>query len=386
VLAVHHVEVDGMTHTGGAEKYALTVIQALLDAGANVHVGYSGTGIYHELLDSYDPRHLTVERTGWISEALAGDARLRLRTLRERRRWIRATGADTLFAVQQAGGGAFGVSLAAGKSLGLRVVASLRQFPDAPPAPTGKRWFGLVPSPELWRRRLIWRRRLPAMCCDALIYNSRRVAQAYHSTYGFPNGRARIVHNGEFPCDRRPALPRALRIAGVGRVTTAKGADVLLDAFLIVARRHPECSLTYYGDGVLIPTLRAKAEEHGLADRVRFAGHRTDRDEMYAGMDILVQSSRRESMSNSVIEAMARGIPCVATDVGGTAEAIIDGQTGALVPPNDPAACAEAVCRLLDEPDRRERFADAAIARARSRFDIRSLMRKTVDTILGIDV
>jgi glycosyltransferase involved in cell wall biosynthesis len=243
-----------------------------------------------------------------------------------------------------------------------------------------------VPSPELWRRRLIWRRRLPALCCDALIYNSRRVADAYHSTYGFPNGRARIVHNGEFPCDRRPAPPRALRIAGVGRVTIAKGADVLLDAFLILARRHPECSLTYYGDGDLIPTLRAKAQEHGLADRVRFPGHWADRDEMYAGTDILVQPSRRESMSNSVIEAMARGIPCVATDVGGTAEAIIDGQTGTVVRPNDPAACAEAICKLLDEPDRRERFADAAIARARSRFDIRSLMRKTVDTILGIDI
>ncbi len=386
VLAVHHVDVDGMTYTGGAEKYVLTVVRALLDAGAVVHVGYSGTGIYHDLLDASDPRQLTVERTGWINAATSGDARIRLRTLRERRRWLRATGADSLFAVQQASGGAFGASLAAAKSLGLRVVASLRQLPDAPPPPTGRRWFGLVPSPEWWRRRLIWRRRLPAMCCDALIYNSRRVAQAYESTYGFPNGRARIIHNGEFPCNRRPAPPRALRIAGVGRVTTAKGADVLLDAFLIVARRHPECSLTYYGDGELIPTLQAKAAAHGLADRVRFPGHQADRDEMYANMDILVQPSRRESMSNSVIEAMARGIPCVATDVGGTTEAIIDGQTGYIVPLNDPVASAGAICKLLDAPDRLARFAGAAIARTRSRFDIRPLMRETVETILGINV
>ncbi len=383
VLAVHHVEVGGVTYTGGAEKYTLTVIRALLDAGASVHVGYSGTGIYDELLEAYDPRRLTVERTGWVNAAIAGDARMRVWTLRERRRWIRATGADTLFAVQQASGGAFGTSLAAAKSLGLRVVGSLRQQPDPPPPATGKRWIGLIPSPEWWRRRLIWRRRLPAMCCDALIYNSRRVADAYGSVYGFPSGRARIIHNGEFPCDRRPTPARALRVAAIGRVTAAKGADVLLDAFISVARRYPECSLTFHGDGELIPTLWARAAEYGLADRVRFPGHCTDREAMYAGTDILVQASRRESMSNSLIEAMARGIPCVATDVGGTAEAIIDNETGTLVPPNDPAACAAAICRLLDEQDRRWRLANAAFARARSHFDIRPLMRETVETILG---
>ncbi len=386
VLAVHHVEVDGVTYTGGAEKYVLSVVRALLDAGAAVHVGYSGTGIYDELLDAHDPRQLTVERTGWIDATIAGDARLRLRTFRERRRWLRATDADALFAVQQASGGAFGASLAAARSLGLRVTASLRQLPDTPPSSTGRRWLGLVPSPELWRRRLIWRRRLPAMCCDALIYNSRRVAEAYETTYGFPSGSARGIPNGEFPRDRRPAALRALRIAGIGRVTAAKGADVLLDAFLMVSRRHPECSLTYFGDGDLIPALRAKAAAHGLADRVRFPGHQADRHEMYANVDILVQSSRRESMANSVIEAMARGIPCVATDVGGTAEAIGDGQTGYVIPADDTTACAEAICKLLDEPSRRARFAAAAMARTRSRFDIRPLMRDTVETILGVNV
>lgn len=385
VLAVHHVKVRGVNYTGGAEKYVLTVVRALLDAGASVHVGYSGTGIYDELLETYDPRQLTVERTGWIDESIAGDAHMRLSTLCERRRWIRATGADALFAVQQASGGAFGASLAAAKSLGVRVVASLRQSPDPPPQSTGRRWFGFVPSPELWRRRLIWRRRLPALCCDALIYNSHRVTEAYGSTYGFPNRRACIIPNGEFPHDRRPAKPLALKIASVGRVTEAKGADVLLDAFRIVARRHPECSLTYHGDGELIPALRAKAAAYGLADRVRFPGHREDRDDLYTGVDIFVQSSRRESMSNSLIEAMARGIPCVATDVGGTTEVMTDGQTGILVPPDDPAASAAAICELLDEPQRRLRFADAGLVRARSRFDIRLLMRETVETILGVN-
>ena len=126
LLAVHHVQVDGQTLTGGAEKYIQQAIEALLRVGTRVHVGYSGDSIYDQLLAAHGPNELTVERTGWLDENLSGDARLDLGVLRRRRRWLKAVHADTVFAVQQASGGAFVNSLVAAILLRLRVVTSIR--------------------------------------------------------------------------------------------------------------------------------------------------------------------------------------------------------------------------------------------------------------------
>lgn len=383
VLAAHHVHVDGQTLTGGAEKYVQSVVRALLDAGAEVHVGYSGTTIYEGLLEQYDPRRLTVERTGWLNDVLSGDRAITLATVRKRRRWFRATGADTVFAIQQAGGGAFAASLLAARTMSLRVAASLRQEPETLPPTSSDRWLGLLPMPRLWQRRPVWRRRIAALWCDVLIYNSHRVATAYQTQLGFPTRRTRVIYNGELPAERRP--PRVPRnIAAVGRVTEAKGADLLLEAFTTVARRNPGSHLTYYGEGPLMTALAARAEAHGLEDRVTFAGYCADRAEIFRNIDLCVQMSRRESMSNSVVEAMARGIPCVVADVGGLPETVADGQSGYVVASGDSAACADAICELLGDRERYTLFAQAAFDRARRLFDIRILLRQTVEAILGI--
>lgn len=385
VVAAHHVQVGGLTYRGGAEKYIRQTIGALLDAGVAVHVGYSGTSIYEDLLLQADPTQLTVERTGWLDEALSGDARLHLDTIRRRRRWLRATRADTLLAVQQAGGGAFGASLVAAKSLGLRVVSSVRQMPQPLPPPAHKRWLGLIPTPQLWRRKLLWRRRIPAWCCNVIIFNSRRVAWAYDQEYGYPRHRCRVIYNGERAWPRvsspPPSGPR--NIASVGRVTEAKGSDTLLDAFAALADRHPHARLTYFGDGPLVPELQSRAQNLGLADRVTFAGYEPSHDQIYPHVDIYVQPSRRESMSNSVIEAMARGIPCVVTDAGGLPETVADGECGYVVPTDRPEACATAISRLLTDRETFARFSKAASQRARRLFDADRVMRETVETILG---
>ncbi len=386
VVAVHHVQVGESNYRGGAEKYILQVIGALLDAGAGVHVGYSGTSIYDDLLARTDPTRLTVERTDWLNDALSGDARLRLTTIRDRRRWLAASGADTVLAVQQAGGGAFGASLVAAWTLGLRVVSSVRQLPIDLPPPSGKRWLGVIPSPELWRQRLIWRRRLPAWCCHTIIFNSRRVADGYAHAYGWPRHRFRIIPNGE-PSHDRPTAAAARpprHIATIGRVTEAKGADTVLEAFSLVAERHPDARLTYFGDGPLIPLLRDRAAQQGLRDRVVFAGYQTSHESIYPDVDICIQASRRESMSNSVIEAMARGIPCVVTDVGGLPEAVVHDQSGLVVPPDRPEACAAALSRLLSDRQTFARFSRAAGDRARELFDFHRVMRETVETVLAL--
>lgn len=368
VLAAHHVEVGGIVYRGGAEKYTRMIIRALLECGARVHVGYSGTSIYDDLLDCAHPRQLTVERTNWIDANLSGDARLHLRTIFARRRWLRSTRADSVFVVQQAGGGAFGASILAARSLGMRVVVSARQQPMA--IAEGS-------------RRLHWRRRIPAMAAGAIIFNSRKVADAYGAEYGWPAEKFHVIPNGErvdYP-PREIAHPR--RILCVGRVTEAKGADVLLAAFERIAPRFADARLIFVGDGPDVPALRARAAASGLDGRVRFAGHLRDRDAFFGEADICVQLSRRESMSNSVLEAMARGLPCVVTDVGGMTELVVDGQTGFVVSPGDSLAATGAIQRLLESADLCRRMGRSAQARVRERFDLGDVMGRSIRAILG---
>jgi glycosyltransferase involved in cell wall biosynthesis len=387
LVAVHHVHIGGQVLTGGAEKYIQLAIDAFLRVGATVHVGYSGDSIYDDLLAVYGPEQLTVERTNWLDANLSGDARLNLGTVLRRRRWLKSVGADTLFVVQQAGGLAFINCLIAAKSLGLRVTTSIRQSPEPIPPATEKRWLGHIPALGLWRRRLLWRVRLPARCADAIIFNSHRVADAFAQQYALPRDRFYVIRNGEPAFETtgpRYFHDNSPKIASVGRVTSAKGADTLLEAFSTVVQRIPNVQLTYFGDGPLVPELKKRARDLGVSDRVLFAGYQSDRDQIYRDVDVCVQPSRRESMSNSVIEAMARGIPCVVSSVGGMPEAVVDGESGFVVPPGEPAAFAKAITRLLSNQEKLHQFSAAAARRARSLFDPHEFRRATVAAVLGV--
>jgi glycosyltransferase involved in cell wall biosynthesis len=172
-------------------------------------------------------------------------------------------------------------------------------------------------------------------------------------------------------------------IGTVGRISQAKGAGTLLEAFAMLASRHPGSRLIYFGDGPLIPELQAKARQLGLANRVVLAGYQPDHEEIYNNIDIYVQPSRRESMSNSVIEAMARGIPCVVTDVGGLPETVLHEQTGLVVPAEDVHALSTAVDRLLNDQEARSRFGAAGRERVRREFELSDVMCRTVETVLG---
>lgn len=384
IVAVHYVHVDGVTFTGGAEKYIQSVIPALIDAGASVHVGYSGTSIYDALLERFHPNQLTVEKTDWLDDVLSGDRQLGVRKVVDRIRWFRATHADTALFVQQASGSAYRASVFGARAAGLRVVSSLRQPPMPIDSPAPRRIGGVIPRPGLWRRREVWRYRFPAILSQTLIYNSERVAEAYEREYDFSRGKRCVIHNGARAAG--DGLPHGAthRIATVGRVTEAKGADLLLEAFRAVAREDGEAVLTYFGDGPIVGRLREEAGRAGLDGRVRLAGFVADRDAIFADVDIYVHASRRESMSNSVIEAMARGIPCIVTDVGGMAEAVVDGECGLVAPPGDANALAAAMLRLRRDRGLYDRCAAGALARARLLFDERTNTALSVRAILGI--
>lgn len=168
------------------------------------------------------------------------------------------------------------------------------------------------------------------------------------------NMTAEIVHNiVDIERFNNPAPYRASR----RHLLVARNLEPIYDnetairAFLTVHRKHPDATLTIAGSGPLAGSLCALAESLGLADAVIFTG-RLDRDAMaqaYRNADIAINPSLVDNMPNSVLEALASGVPVVSTDVGGVPYIVNDGQTALLVSPNSPDAMAEAILKLMDD-------------------------------------
>lgn len=383
VIAVHYVHADGFNYCGGAEKHVLFAVESLLAAGAVVTIAYSGTDIYRDLTLRFSSSQLTVQRVDWLNEVLAGDRRITLSLIMHRWRWLRDQRVDTVYVVQQSSGKAFRTSVLAARLAKLRVVCSLRQAPDAFPAAVRKRWFGIVPKPQWWRRRQQWQYRLPAACANALIYNSATIAQQYEAEHSFATSKRRVVRNGL----QASANPREcvgdMRIGYVGRLTAAKGVLLLFDAFVSLAREFPQATLTYFGDGPLRDVLWQRINEQNLSNRVRLAGHISDRRALYEAIDLYIHPSLREAMPNSVLEAMAAGIPTIATHVGGTHEVVKNGETGLLIEPNDSTAIASAIRQLVTDTSLYRRCAANAQQLIATEFDLVNSAARLVQAILN---
>jgi glycosyltransferase involved in cell wall biosynthesis len=160
-------------------------------------------------------------------------------------------------------------------------------------------------------------------------------------------------------------------IVTVGRLAPPKDALTLLRALAAVAPTPFTALLV--GDGPDRPEVEAELRALGLQDTVELAGERRDVPLLLASADMFVLSSRSEGAPISILEAMAAGLPVVASAVGGVAELVVDGETGLLVPPANPGRLAEALQRLLRDPALRRRLGAAGLARARERFDLRAL-------------
>ena len=198
---------------------------------------------------------------------------------------------------------------------------------------------------------------------------------------GVPESRLTVIRNAarlEAFADPDPAGRRDLLahfpagvsrvVIGAGRLSPEKGFDVLLEAAATVLARDPGCGVVVFGDGVEQPRLERRIDELGLGGRFVLAGFRHDLDRLLPWADVLALPSHTEGLPNVVLEAAAAGVPVVATAVGGTPEAVIDGETGYLVPPADQAALADRLSAVLaDEPTRR-RMGEAAREFVRERF------------------
>jgi glycosyltransferase involved in cell wall biosynthesis len=163
-------------------------------------------------------------------------------------------------------------------------------------------------------------------------------------------------------------------VAILGHISDVKGYGAFIEAAAAVARRH-DCSFFAVGGETTQQGARARFErrvaEFDLQDRFHFLGAREDVADVLRSMDIVCLPSLAEGLPLAVLEAMATGLPVVATPVGGVPEAIVDGETGLLVPPEDSAALSYALDELIASPERMHAMGAAARLRAERRFSIR---------------
>ncbi|MEE9274794.1 MAG: glycosyltransferase family 4 protein, partial [bacterium] len=173
-------------------------------------------------------------------------------------------------------------------------------------------------------------------------------------------------------------------IAGVvGRISPVKGQRAFLEAAAALLPRLPDLRFLIVGSG-LFPgekeheaALRAFAEENDMAGRVIFTGYQTDVRPFMAALDICVVPSLEEGCGRAIFEAMALEKPVVGTDSGGTPEIVAEGETGALVPPRDPRALAEAIERLAKDESLRREWGRAGRRRVEAHLTLERNARRT---------
>ena len=150
-----------------------------------------------------------------------------------------------------------------------------------------------------------------------------------------------------------------MRIGFVGRLIANKGPQYLIEAAPALLTTCPHAEIVIVGDGPMKPALEARAQTLGIQDKVTFLGARRDVADVLRGCDVFVRPSLMEGMPLTVLEAMACGVPVIATPVGGTPEVVEHEYTGLLVPPTDVGELGIALIRLASSPELRQRLGEA---------------------------
>jgi len=242
--------------------------------------------------------------------------------------------------------------------------------------------WGKYPDIEPKYRRIeqaLWR--VP----DALVAVGHHQAEGIRRLYGIPEERLRVLWNGVDAPQPQPAPDIVARLGAngipvVGSISTLipqKGLFDLLDAAAIIHRSGRRFKLMLAGEGVLRPQLERRVAELGLLDVVIFLGWVPQASRRALPLcDIFVQSSHWEAMSIVLLEAMAARKPIVATSVGESARVLVDGESGLIVPPRQPQALAEALMRVLDDHELRDRLAAAAQRRYQDHFTVAHMVKR----------
>lgn len=233
----------------------------------------------------------------------------------------------------------------------------------------------------------------------AVLAVSRQVADSIRPPWWMPwmaGPAVEIMHHGineqrvRRGADARAEARRALGlgqgdlvVGTVGNLRPQKDHHTLLTAFGMLPDLGPPARLVIVGTGPLEGELRQQVARQGLTRQVLLAGLRDDVQEILPAFDVFVLSSVHEGLSIALLEAMAAGLPSVATRVGGNPEALTHGLDSLLVPPRDPSALAAAIGTLLHDEPLRRRFGEEA-ARSAQRFSIETAVRRMEELYDGV--
>lgn len=279
----------------------------------------------------------------------------------------------------------FGWAAAVRKAVPIPVIATLH----------GPHWLHRTrpgkPGPGSDARRETWEA-AGLQEIDGIISPSRDVLDRTRAEWGLPQVPTVVIGNPVRidPLPRTAAEGPGQDLLFVGRFDRIKGADVLMQAFALIGKAHPTCRLTFIGpdsgiqqaDGSNRHLAQVLADMPAtVRDRITVLGHKT-RDEIAAirrNHPITLITSRYETFGVALIEAMAAGSAVISTRVGGCAEILRDGETGVLVPSENPAALASAVLGLLADPQRVRQLGNAARADVAARFSPENVAREVAD-------
>ncbi len=202
---------------------------------------------------------------------------------------------------------------------------------------------------------------------------------------GVPAGRLACVYDAVAAADFDEPYPRdwfrqhfaapvrAPLVGVVAQLIPRKGHRVLLDALPAVMARLPDARVLCFGRGPLAAELRAAIAQRGLGQSMVLAGFRDDMHRVIGGLDVLVHPALAEGLGVALLEAGAARVPVIASAAGGIPEVVLDGETGLLVPPGDPAALSAAMLRLLGDPALAARLGAAARVRVETHFSVAAM-------------
>lgn len=210
---------------------------------------------------------------------------------------------------------------------------------------------GLDPLDSIkWRFvHLAWKRHI-----DAVTFVTQAGYDVFVKTHKWEEEKLSVITNGaSVPEVKAKVIELPIKFGSVGRMVDLKRQDMLLDAVDLLVRKgfgSSDFSIQFYGSGPLENELRTKSQKLDLA-MVEFHGEVNDIDEIYDNIDVLVVSSESEGLSMVILEAMARSVPVIATDVGGNSSLVKNESTGYLVPFGEPSPIYESMVKFLEQPE-----------------------------------
>lgn len=222
---------------------------------------------------------------------------------------------------------------------------------------------------------LILLQRAAYACASRVAANSQAAADRLRRER-VPARKITVIPNGLDIGAFVPPQPRdrVRRVITVANLRKEKAHEVLFDAAAAVLSKYPDAEFWIVGDGPRYEELTALARSRGIAARTRFFGHREDVPQLLADSDVFVLPSRSEAFPGSLVEAMAAGLPVVATAVGGNPELVQHGHNGLLVEPDDAQAVAASIRHLIDSPVRAAELGRAARASVERRFSFERMV------------